>query len=113
MLLKSRYDIILGRPGTKLKIEDRFLPTGPYFEGQRTSGCRHYYPDVVRVKNIKIDKKYFLILHCLHCGYAIEEIQDQEAYKDNLKKGIVKNENGVLKDFQEFRDKEIVRMRKK
>ena len=42
--------------------------TKPYFEGQASSECGHYYPDVLRVVDKNIDDNWVRILDCIYCG---------------------------------------------
>lgn len=47
---------------------------GPYFEGQRVQACGHYFPDVLRFKDVKRGRVYIRILDCVHCGQYEEEL---------------------------------------
>ena len=43
--------------------------TGPYFAGQQSSSCGHYYPDVLRLRDEKrADGTLVRIIDCRYCG---------------------------------------------
>lgn len=47
---------------------------GPYFEGQMSQQCGHYFPDVLRLKDVRRGDDCFRVLNCRYCGNYEEEI---------------------------------------
>ena len=42
---------------------------GPYFNGQKSAECGHYFPDVLSEVDLKTrDGEYLRILNCKYCG---------------------------------------------
>jgi hypothetical protein len=59
----------------KTEIARRQTPVAretPYFEGQNPHPCGHYYPDVMRVKDEKLeDGTVVRVTHCIACGIKL------------------------------------------
>ncbi len=55
--------------------------TEPYFKGQEAAECGHYYPDVLRLGDIRVGEDIIREVDCKYCGRYSEKLDFE--YKGN------------------------------
>lgn len=86
---------------------------GPYFPGQRSSSCGHYYPDVLRLRDEKrSDGTFVRIIDCTYCGRYERQLDPRTLSREIMRK--LNNEGHDMgareEDIAKIRMKELARL---